>query len=162
MKYQEAIRHPRWQKRRLEKMQSVGFKCENCGNTEIELQIHHTFYDKDRKPWEYTLSELRCWCTDCHKQHHKSKPIETGDSAFNPLLEEQFLLPCPHCGGTFNHFRYKETVLRNDRDIGFRLYFQCDECADDPNFFVEFISISGSTLFEIKRLNGKENQFTIK
>ena len=32
--YAEKLKHPKWQKRRLEKMQGAGWHCEKCWETE--------------------------------------------------------------------------------------------------------------------------------
>ena len=67
----ELYKHPNWQKKRLEVMEEAGFQCSNCGNKDKNLNVHHTYYRKDAKPWEYENSELKCLCKDCHKQHHE-------------------------------------------------------------------------------------------
>jgi hypothetical protein len=66
--YADLLRHPRWQRRRLEIMQRDDFACRECGATEKTLNVHHTVYIKGRKPWEYEDSQLRTLCQDCH--HH--------------------------------------------------------------------------------------------
>lgn len=63
--------HPQWQKKRLEVMESAGFSCEKCGNTEKMLNVHHRFYRRGRKMYEYERSELVCLCEDCHKTTHE-------------------------------------------------------------------------------------------
>jgi hypothetical protein len=44
--YEELLRDPRWQRKRLEKMSEVGWACEICGDKEEELHIHHPSYQK--------------------------------------------------------------------------------------------------------------------
>lgn len=62
----QQYRDPRWQRRRLEIMESAGFKCEECGTGSATLNVHHRHYIKDRAPWDYEDDELRCLCEDCH------------------------------------------------------------------------------------------------
>lgn len=68
MTYSEKLKDPRWQQKRLEVMQSAGFKCQMCGDAESTLHIHHVNYRKGAKPWEYELHELKCFCEHCHEQ----------------------------------------------------------------------------------------------
>lgn len=67
--------HPKWQKRRLEVLSSASFTCENCGDTESELHVHHKYYVKGRKLWEYGDRELASLCSACHKDAHKQKEL---------------------------------------------------------------------------------------
>lgn len=65
--YYELLKHPNWQKRRLEILQFADFTCTDCGSKDKTLHVHHCYYEKGKKPWEYPLSALRCLCEDCHK-----------------------------------------------------------------------------------------------
>ena len=49
-----------------------GYKCFECSRTskETTLQVHHELYIKDRKPWEYPLSDCRTLCKGCHAREH--------------------------------------------------------------------------------------------
>jgi hypothetical protein len=67
MSYADLLRDPQWQRKRLEVMQAAGFACAECGDTTTTLNVHHTYYAKGRKPWEYELDELRCLCEPCHE-----------------------------------------------------------------------------------------------
>lgn len=68
--YQEKLRDPRWQRKRLEKMDDENWSCELCGDGTTELHVHHLFYDQEREPWQYALDQLRCICSDCHTLSH--------------------------------------------------------------------------------------------
>lgn len=69
LSYYELLKDPRWQRKRLEVMQECRFTCEECDATDKTLNIHHTYYLKDRDPWDYPYHALRCYCEDCHKKH---------------------------------------------------------------------------------------------
>lgn len=71
--YYELLRHPNWQKKRLEVMDAAKFQCVNCGSRDITLNIHHTYYERGKKPWEYPTNSLRCLCEDCHKTEHATR-----------------------------------------------------------------------------------------
>ncbi len=66
--YWELLRDPRWQRRRLEVLQSANFTCAHCRDTTSELQVHHTHYKKGCKPWEYDGLDLVCLCKPCHEK----------------------------------------------------------------------------------------------
>ncbi len=59
-------RHPLWQKKRLEVMQRDGFRCVRCGTDSQLLHVHHNYYVKGRKPWEYPNYAYQTLCEDCH------------------------------------------------------------------------------------------------
>lgn len=92
--YSELLRHPKWQRKRLEVMNAAGFRCEKCGDAETTLNVHHKKYRCGAKPWEYELHELECLCERCHQKEHGIK-FETVD----PLSYEQFSHHCPFHGG---------------------------------------------------------------
>ncbi len=66
--YYELLKHPKWQRKRLEILQRASFECEDCGSTEATLNVHHSYYEKGLAPWEYPDESLHCVCDDCHKR----------------------------------------------------------------------------------------------
>lgn len=75
MTYAEQLKHPNWQRRRLEALESSGFSCENCGDKETTLHVHHKRYIKGRMAWEYELEELSVLCEPCHESHHRDENV---------------------------------------------------------------------------------------
>lgn len=67
----ELYRRPEWQKKRLEVMKTAGFKCQECGDGEKTLNVHHKYYTRGAKPWDYPASALSCLCEDCHELLHE-------------------------------------------------------------------------------------------
>lgn len=67
--YNELLRHPKWQRKRLEVMQRDEWKCRSCNETEKELHVHHLKYTAD-KPWEESDEHLITLCDSCHKAYH--------------------------------------------------------------------------------------------
>lgn len=65
--YAAKLKDPRWQKRRLEKLESAGWACEYCGDTTSNLQVHHRWYLKGYEPWDYGIDQLECLC----EKHHE-------------------------------------------------------------------------------------------
>lgn len=71
--YADQIKHPKWQKRRLEMLDEASFTCSACGATEKTLHVHHKRYVKGRQIWEYSDTELEVLCEDCHGVAHDLK-----------------------------------------------------------------------------------------
>lgn len=77
MTYAEKLKHPKWQKKRLETLQAHNFTCQFCGETEKTLHVHHIMYGKSRDPWDCEDYMLTVICEDCHQvQHSKNLTSE--------------------------------------------------------------------------------------
>lgn len=70
--YFEKLKDPRWQRKRLEKMQQQDFVCEGCYDSQSTLHVHHKIYFKGREPWEYDLDQLALLCESCHESEHEN------------------------------------------------------------------------------------------
>lgn len=81
----EKYKHPKWQKRRLQKLENADFECELCGDSESTLNVHHKYYIKDNNPWEYKDKALACYCEYCHTKEHEFK--STFETMLNRLKE---------------------------------------------------------------------------
>lgn len=69
--YAECLTDPRWQRKRLEVMQSADFKCEYCGNGAQTLHIHHLKYTG--MPWDAPMSDLECLCDKHHRMREQNE-----------------------------------------------------------------------------------------
>jgi hypothetical protein len=65
MTYSKKLKHPKWQKKRLEILKRDKFKCKKCGDEETTLHVHHLEYGSD--PWDIENTFLVTLCEDCHK-----------------------------------------------------------------------------------------------
>jgi hypothetical protein len=68
MTYADKLRHPKWQKKRLEVLSRDGFTCRSCWSPEKTLHVHHLDYLKGNDPWEYPLEYLITLCHECHEE----------------------------------------------------------------------------------------------
>lgn len=68
--YAQQLKHPNWQKKRLEVLESAGWACEQCMTKDVTLHVHHKQYFKGRMAWEYERSELAVLCEECHEEEH--------------------------------------------------------------------------------------------
>lgn len=73
MTYGEQLRHPQWQRRRLEMMATANFCCQACKEAERTLHVHHKRYVKGRMAWEYSDTELVVLCEECHSAAHETR-----------------------------------------------------------------------------------------
>jgi hypothetical protein len=73
LNYYELLKHPKWQKKRLEVLEAANFECTSCGSKEKTLHVHHRYYEKGLKPWEYPDHSLLCLCEDCHIRYQEQK-----------------------------------------------------------------------------------------
>jgi hypothetical protein len=64
--YSELLKHPKWQKKRLHVLSRDNFTCQYCGDTEMELHVHHIKYEKGKSPIEISPQYLLTLCRDCH------------------------------------------------------------------------------------------------
>ena len=72
------LKHPKWQRIRLEVMNRADFKCEKYGcdypsDETNPLNVHHEYYDEENKwlePWEYPITSLKCLCEKHHREIH--------------------------------------------------------------------------------------------
>ena len=74
MTYAEKLKHPKWQRKRLEILQRDEFTCLKCRSTLKTLHVHHLSYSKG-DPWDIDNSQLVTVCYECHaKEHGKKEP----------------------------------------------------------------------------------------
>jgi len=93
MTYAEQLKHPKWQKKRLEVMSEADFKCQKCKSGDNTLNVHHKKYIKGRKAWQYRIQDFECLCENCHKFTHELetvKPIVQTDLNADEVAEDFF------------------------------------------------------------------------
>jgi hypothetical protein len=73
--YAEQLKHPKWQKKRLEMLDAAEWECSNCGDKDTMLHVHHRRYVKGRMAWEYSQIELSVLCENCHKGEHAADEL---------------------------------------------------------------------------------------
>lgn len=66
--YSKLLRDPHWQRKRLQVLEKQDFSCELCGANDKPLHVHHGYYEKNKKPWEYDDETLHSLCEDCHSK----------------------------------------------------------------------------------------------
>lgn len=77
MTYGEQLKHPNWQRKRLEVLQAAEFRCQACYDGESTLHVHHKHYVKGRMAWEYDAKELAALCESCHEEEHAQAALRS-------------------------------------------------------------------------------------
>jgi hypothetical protein len=75
LSWSEQYKHPKWQRKRLEALESAGWQCASCGDQGTTLNVHHKRYVKGRMVWEYEPHELTVLCEPCHETEHEDKEL---------------------------------------------------------------------------------------
>lgn len=68
MTYTDKLKSPKWQRKRLETLQSADFKCQLCDHQEKPLHVHHPIYITGLDPWDYPTETLMVLCDECHTE----------------------------------------------------------------------------------------------
>ncbi len=66
MSYAEDLKSVEWQKKRLSILTRDNWTCQLCKDKDTQFHIHHQFYLKDKKAWEYEDADLITYCKHCH------------------------------------------------------------------------------------------------
>ena len=61
------------------------------------LHVHHKYYIKNRKPWEYDNDALKTVCHNCHQKIHETKEIPVFID--NTMTKESKVKNCSKCRG---------------------------------------------------------------
>lgn len=120
MTYQEKLKDPRWQKKRLEILTRDGWRCTHCYREDRPLHVHHPFYIKNKDPWEYSNPFLFTLCEDCHN---------------DPRIHEELLARIMSLPGVILS---KKIDLSFVSDIAYA--FSKSKLIDDPGRFYELIT----------------------
>jgi len=73
--YQEKLKDPRWQKKRLGILERDEHQCKGCGEIDIRLHVHHKTYLPSREPWDYPSELLVSLCECCHNDEDETRPV---------------------------------------------------------------------------------------
>jgi hypothetical protein len=68
------------------------------------LNVHHTYYQLGRLPWEYPDEALETYCKFCHLELHAHTSVPRLDEFGN---QAGTMTPCPRCGGAGEFPEYK-------------------------------------------------------
>lgn len=69
MDYKTQIKSGKWLRKRDNILKRDDYKCTCCGN-ENDLHVHHLYYERNLKAWEYDNETLKTVCGKCHDMLH--------------------------------------------------------------------------------------------
>lgn len=82
---EEQYQHPFWRRKSNEILERDDYTCRCCKSKEIQLNVHHLYYEKGLLIWEYENESLVTLCKNCHEQIHFDLAKISGIIAFEIL-----------------------------------------------------------------------------
>mgnify|MGYP006276793303 CR=1 FL=1 len=67
--YSQMLLTPEWDSKRKKILKRDGFKCRECGRSNVELHVHHLKYG-EKTAWDVPDDWLITLCDEHHKQEH--------------------------------------------------------------------------------------------
>lgn len=83
--YEEYLLTPHWKETRIKALRAAGYKCQLCGEHDVQLEVHHNTYEN---LWNEKPNDLIVLCDDCHSRHHAKLGLQRTHVG----------IVCPHCG----------------------------------------------------------------
>lgn len=68
--YREKLGQAEWKEFARSARERAGNACEICRRSDVQLQVHHAFYEPGRDPWEYAGEDVVVLCRGCHHETH--------------------------------------------------------------------------------------------
>ena len=162
LSYTEQLKHPNWQRKRLETLEAAGWACQKCECKDVTLHVHHRRYVKGRLAWEYDGMDLEVLCEPCHSTQHEKRELldallVTGDSGYENLdlaigllsgfleanlaLHEDLEAPCKALGREFVYGQIAGVLGDLPSSLVAKLLMQIDTRSLNPaqRCFVEWM-----------------------
>lgn len=114
--YQSKLKHPQWQKKRLEILKRDKWMCKLCKDEETTLHVHHIDYESKKQPWEVSNENLVTLCEHCHKEVEALK----SDNALNEIVIEKI----QWSSGIYTMMVYAKSL----EDIHYKIYDSSGKC----------------------------------
>jgi antitoxin component YwqK of YwqJK toxin-antitoxin module len=90
-----------WKFKRFKILVRDKFTCEDCGNLNNSLHVHHKYYLRNALPWEIEDEALVSLCINCHVYRHENEQISLYRKIANKLvLENHNYEICSRCNGS--------------------------------------------------------------
>ena len=91
IKFEDQYNHPMWQKKRFEILKRDKWKCRLCDSENNQLHVHHRYYKRGVKLWEYKNTCYITACHSCHEYLHKVQDeLNHSLSLIDPMKLECF------------------------------------------------------------------------
>src|SRR4030042_6805389 len=73
--HNEDLKEERWRLKRQKMVSKAMFKCSKCDSGGV-LEVHHLYYIKGKRLWQYPDKALIVLCKDCHTKWHEKYHLE--------------------------------------------------------------------------------------
>lgn len=145
MDYNEQLKSPKWQKKRLEVFNRDDFRCKCCNRNDLQLNVHHKIYITKLLAWEYSDNNYITLCGNCHEKLHLA----------NKLLNNKVFLFSEKC--------INECSLCFDKNICFELSESLNFRYSNFNDFLFHNDFDKSDIYIFDQFNSivSQNEFTI-
>lgn len=87
------LQNPLWQRKRLEILNYADFRCQLCGCKTRMLHVHHSYYEKEKMPWEYPNGSMIVLCDKHHKWYHDLLKEEKEDRERRAMQQRYEAMP---------------------------------------------------------------------
>ena len=99
--YSDLLECFEWRFKRLQVLIRDKYKCQKCLVVSEYNHVHHTYYLKNRLPWQIELTALITLCKDCHHKLHKNEIVKLYEIKHGVFVESShFELYCYRCNGS--------------------------------------------------------------
>ena len=86
--YSQELKDTRWYSKRVVIIAKANYKCQECGSNG-KLDVHHLYYIKGKKVWQYPNKALVALCRECHTKWHEQHRLEYREEVWSNLVEYQ-------------------------------------------------------------------------
>jgi hypothetical protein len=154
--YYELLKHPNWQKKRLQVLEDANWECEFCGSKEKTLHVHHKYYEKGLKPWEHPDHSLLCLCEDCHGTYQEQKERLKFVTKFLDFTDNEMLIGFAKGLISQEYLHWKMDLNSWEEAHGIALYWGLDADLILKSVENEFTGLDLQTIKEQKNKRTKE------
>ena len=95
-----------WKEKRKKILERDNYACRHCGRTlkdGVKLDVHHIFYLKNTKAYDYPDGLLKTLCAACHLAEHGGMPQHGWTYEYPEDIGEFGAEQCEKCGRDFRH-----------------------------------------------------------
>jgi len=107
--YTQQLRSKEWKAYRKRIIQLDSGQCRRCNNEQF-LHVHHKYYTKGLKPWEYPVEAVETLCRGCHAAEHGIVDKSLPGFGWEFIGEEDTGDLCSECELCGEPIRYEFTI----------------------------------------------------
>jgi hypothetical protein len=90
--YSKQLSNSRWFRKRNKILARDKYQCQICKSKD-QLNVHHLYYVRGKKAWEYPHDALITWCSLCHEKWHSEHELVVREKIFSEGKKRKFKPP---------------------------------------------------------------------